>query len=233
MDRTFQFDFEAEIFEKGGKRLIGGIVSTDDLDLQREVIVQEGLDFGPFMKAGFFNDNHDRATGSAVGVPTHAEMRQLPGGRKGWYVEGELYKTRRADEIWELANELSRSSPARKLGFSVEGAIVDRDRDNQRKVLKAEVREVAITRCPINGNTSLDILAKALSAGGDVSDPGAAPGQGFALRAESLESRPAKKRRKRMKKGEAIEFLRRIEPKVSAHLAERIVDYALRHHPAA
>jgi hypothetical protein len=230
----FQLDIECEVFEKaspdGRERRIGGLVSTDHMDRQHEVLLQEGLDFSPFLKGGWFNDNHDKTTEALVGYPDRAEMRSLPDGRKGWYVEGYLLKGHeRADRLWELATALQKTD--RRLGFSVEGAIVARDEKNPSLVKKAIVREVAITRCPVNERTALSVLAKSLAAGGAVTDPGISPGEGFPLRVESLEG-GKKKKRKRFKKAEAIAFLRKINPGCSQELAERIVDYAQKWHPA-
>lgn len=244
----FHFEFEFETFEKasaepGKERRIAGIVSTDHLDKQHEVLIQEGLDFSPFLKSGYFNDNHLKETGKAVGYPDRAEMRSLPDGRRGWYVEGYLLKGHPpADEIWNLATALERSGAPRRLGFSVEGSILERDEADPRRVRKAIVREVAITRCPVNDRTSLSTLAKSLSVGNGP-PAGGAPGDGSPLRVEALEGvKPARpeasageelrKRKKRMKKSEAIRFLMAREPSLTKPMATRIVEYAIKHHPA-
>lgn len=235
MEKAFKFDIECEVFEKaspeGKERRIGGIVSTDAIDRQDEVLLQDGLDFSPFLKGGWFNDNHDKSTEALVGYPDRAELRHLPDGRKGWYVEGYLLKGHeRSDRLWELANALQKTD--RRLGFSVEGSITERDHKNPNVVRKAVVREVAITRCPVNEGTALSVLAKSLAAGNAVSDPGTAPGEGFPLRVEHLEGGTKKKRKKRMNKAEAVDLLMGLRPKVSRTLAERIVAYAMQYHPA-
>ncbi len=246
-NRRFQFDFDVEVFEKAGPegtdRRIGGIVSTDHLDRQSEVLLQEGLDFTPFLKGGWFNDNHESTTDSVIGYPSAAELRHLPDGRKGWYVEGFLLKTDRANRIWDLATELQRSGSGRKLGFSVEGSIAERDPDDPKKVRKAVVREVAITKCPVNTHTSLSVLAKSLAVGTNP-PPSGPTTDASVLAPEALEgvkpSRPSakdsKKKRKvkqRMNKSEAVDFLLSIRPGMTRTLAERVVEYAIRWHPAA
>ncbi len=245
MGTPFKFEVEAKTFEKAGaggetERWIGGFVSTDHLDRQQEVLIQEGLDFKPFLKHGYYNDNHDRATGAAVGRPKTAEIRELENGHSGWYVEGKLYKNRRADEIWDLAKELRKDEDGeRSLGYSVEGSIQDRDPENPGSVRKAIVSEVAVTRCPVNPNASLSILAKSLSAGSAVTDPGASPGEGFPLRTESLEGGRKKKRKKKMGKSEAVEMLLKLHPLRSVSvdrardLATQLVDYTLKWHADA
>lgn len=238
--KRFNFEIEFECFQKAGpdgkERRFGGICTTDKLDRQQERVLADGLDFGPFLKGGWFNDNHDTATDAVVGYPTHAELRELPDGSKGWYVEGYMLKgdgNTRADKIWELANALQKTD--RRLGFSVEGAVLDRDPTSPGIVRKAVVQEVAITKCPVAHGTALGILAKSLDVGAAVNPPAAAePGDGFALRSESLESDEdkKKKRKKKMSKAEAIAFLQERRPDLSTHKAEMIVNYALRHHPA-
>jgi hypothetical protein len=249
MDRRFQFDLDVEVFEKaspeGTERRIGGIVSTDHLDRQSEILLQEGLDFSPFLKGGWFNDNHDSATDSVVGYPEKAELRHLPDGRKGWYVEGYLLKTDRGNRIWDLATELQRSGSGRKLGFSVEGSIGERDPDDPKTVRKAVVREVAITKCPVNTNTSLSVLAKSLAVGANPPTAGVPASDAAIIAPKALEgvrsARPTPKDPKkklrnvkaRMGKSEAVDFLLSLRPSLNRAKAERIVEYAVRWHPAA
>jgi hypothetical protein len=243
----FRFDFELEAFEKAGsppgkERRIGGYVTTDQLDRQGEKLIQSGINFDPFIKGGWFNDNHSQATEDIVGYPETAEIRHRPDGSKGWYVEGYMLKgdgNTKADKLWGLAKSLQKSD--RRLGYSVEGGIMKRDASDPNTVLEAVVQNVAITSCPINTNTAMDILAKSLSAGHAIGNPGSSPGEGFALRTESLEGPPAinieaeeeKKRKKKLSKAQAIQYLQGMEPELSDQQATLIVDYAIRHHSAA
>lgn len=239
LPRPFKFDIDAELFEKKDSKgqseyWVGGICTTDERDQEGERLLQEGLDFRPFLDHGFFNDNHGKDTGAAVGRPTRAELRALPDGRRGWYVEGPLYNNTRAREIMELASEIQRSGDAkRKLGFSVEGTILDRDPANPKDVLRAVVREVAITRCPVNRGTSLSLLAKSLSVGSSIAAPGdtaTGEGAGAILTPQSLEGFGSRKKRKRkMKKSEAVGLLVRLNPRLTRYGAELIVDHAIKH----
>lgn len=243
LQNTFRFDIPISTFMKaspdGKERRIGGICTTDQMDKQMETILQEGLDFDPFLKGGWFNDNHEASTEAVLGYPEKAELRSLPDGHKGWYVEGHLLKTDRASKIWELANDLQKHD--RSLGFSVEGRILERDPDDPRKIKKAVVTEVAITKCPVNPGTQLSVLAKSLSAGSAVTAPEASPGQGFPLRVESLEGddedekkkKKKKKKRRLLTKSEAKTLLKAMYPHLNDEAAELIVSYAQRHHPAA
>lgn len=136
-------------------RPIGGTCSTERLDRQEERVLARGLDFGEFVNYGFFNDNHKQGTADVVGVPSMAELRK---GR--WWTEGNLlHDFDPADRIWALAKALAKSSTSRRLGFSIEGKVIDRGHDN--RILKARIRHVAITNSPVNVDCTWDILAKA------------------------------------------------------------------------
>lgn len=198
-DQDFKIYAPLEAFEKAGDdnpMRIGGMVSTDRLDKEGERILQEGLDFNPFLNEGWFNDNHGRKTGDVVGYPTETKFvrkgEKLPNGKtsttNGWWAEGHLVNTDKGREIWGLAQALQGTK--RKLGFSIEGRVQQRDPRDPSRVTKAVVKHVAVTHCPVNTDTELESLSKALMAGSSISNPGTSPGEGFALRGESLEGSP-------------------------------------------
>lgn len=160
----FEILLKAEIVEgdEDGKRFIQGIASTEHLDKQKEKVIQKGLDFSEFLDTGFFNDNHARSTGAVVGYPTKAEF--LPG--KGWYVEGELLKGHKpADDIWTLAKSLEKAGSGRHLGLSIEGKTLLKKGNC---IVKAKVRHVAITHCPVNPNCTVEMLAKSFCSTPDI-----------------------------------------------------------------
>ena len=232
-DIPFKFEIPFEVFHKAGAepgkaRRIGGIISSEDKDRQGEIVLQRGLDFSEFVQNGWFNDNHSKATTDIVGYPELIEQR-IVRGKPVHYVEGYLLEGHEpADKIWDLANALARTN--RRLGFSIEGSV---QRRSGSTIAKAKVREVAITKCPVNTATGLEILAKslmaaesegeewrrALAAGQAVSNPGIAPGQGFALRTESMERKP-----KKLTRAEAREFLMKRYRGMTKAFADRIID---------
>ena len=176
---------------------IGGIVSTGSLDRQQERVVQDGLNFSPFLSHGWFNDNHGQKTTDVLGYPTTAHRVQkgekLPNGQKsehdGWWAEGYLVNTDEGRKVYALARSLHKSPNGRGLGFSIEGKVAGRDSDDNTKITRADVHNVAITHVPVNTDTSLRVLAKALMAGSSIENPGTSAGEGFPLRTESLDDR--------------------------------------------
>jgi hypothetical protein len=209
-------------------RPIGGFCSTDRLDRQGEVVVQKGLDFSEFVKWGFFNDNHKQDTACVLGYPTKAVLK---GGR--WWTEGRLFKDYEpADRIWALAKALKGSSAPRRLGFSIEGKVVERDGRN--RILRAKVRHVAITNSPVNPDCSWDILSKAFAEPAEVERASRkaltagyqSPRQsgGAALRRESLEGDVRTITRKSIYSiDEAVQQLQRLRPQYSEEVCRRIV----------
>ena len=175
------------------KMRVGGIATTEGLDRQDERVLQDGLNFDPFLKTGYFNDDH--RPGSMLGWPETARLVKkgdaLPSGRKaerrGWWVDGYLIDNTRGREVWENARALERQDAPRRMGMSIEGKIRRRIGTT---IARADVHEVAITKKAVNTQTHLETLAKAMDAGhtDPANDPEAA--SGAPLRRESLEGAP-------------------------------------------
>lgn len=158
---NFKFFVPFEI-EKGkdgeGKEVmkISGIASTADRDSDNEVLDPSGFDLSYFMSNGFINWHHQAKDKpeAIIGEPTKAEIRP-----EGLYVEGLLYpESKLAKQVYELAKGLETSSTKRRLGFSIEGKVIERDTLDERHVKKAKITGLAITPTPKNHTTFLDII---------------------------------------------------------------------------
>lgn len=242
---------EVSFFEKADsdsdkKRRIGGLASIETRDRQKELLIQRGLDFSEFVEHGWFNDNHSRATEDVLGYPSNTQYfskgQKLPNGRiakaSGHWVEGYLLNTKKANAIWDLATNLQKTP--RRLGFSVEGKIQKRDSLDKSIVAKALVREVAITKSPVNTDAQMDILVKSLSIVDDedemektltvgtvtpgqaITGPKTGEGSGQVLSCESLEKKK-KKTIKSLTDSEAFSFLDKRYPKISPYIKGKII----------
>jgi hypothetical protein len=185
----FQFEVPLDFFEKadeepGKRRRIGGVISTESQDRQGETVLADGLEFSDWIKNGWYNDNHTKDTDGIVGYPEYVKSfkrgETLPNGKKadthGHWAEGYMLSTDRANRLWELGKALQ--GTGRRLGFSVEGKILRRvgpktiakkAEDGSveyvgNRIAKALVRNVAITNCPVNTDTGLEILARSITA---------------------------------------------------------------------
>jgi hypothetical protein len=186
----FNFQFGVNVFRKadaetGKQKRIGGIVSTETPDKQGEIVLQEGLDFSEFLSGGWFNDNHSKETTDVVGYPEQVKKfrrgETLPNGVNapvnGTWVEGYLLDTDKGRRMWELGLALQKTN--RRLGFSVEGKVERRQGPRTvflknpqtgagewvgREIVRAAVRNVAVTNAPVQGDSKLEILAKSMMA---------------------------------------------------------------------
>lgn len=159
--------------------VVKGFCSTQRNDRQGQIALQKGLDFRDFYDFGFFNDNHGQHTADVVGIPS-IEPQYKPA--RGWYTEGELLDIPRAHEIAELSKALK--GTRRSLGFSVEGKILEKSGNF---IVKARVRMIAITNCPVNPDCTLECFAKSFFAGSGAASRGATD-NGAVMRGEHIES---------------------------------------------
>lgn len=170
-DDKFEFHVPVEIKKSGsgnnGKMVLGGIASTADKDREGENLIPEGFDYKFLLDSGYINWHHQAAKNpeAIIGEPTGAKL--IKG--KGLYIEAELYRdSEMAKKAYSLAQVLNKNSQRRKLGWSIEGKVLERDPNNPNKVLKARITGVALTHMPINPKTFVTIM-KAMSSS-DVDD---------------------------------------------------------------
>lgn len=135
---------------------IGGIASTKDEDADGEFLDPSGFDISEFNKSGVVNWHHQAKNSPAtiIGEPSKSEIR-----KDGFYVETDLYPSSElAQEVYELAETLSKDSKTRRLGYSIEGVVIERDPMNPKRVTKAKITGLAITHMPKNAQTFADII---------------------------------------------------------------------------
>lgn len=143
--------------EEGQPMKVSGVCSSEATDTDGEDLNPSGFDFQPLLDKGFFNYNHKGNTdpGAIIGEPTAA---RLIADQNQLYVEGFLYPNEAGKRTYDLAVTLEKHSPNRRLGWSIEGQVVERDRLNPKKVLRAIITGVAITPMPKNPNTFVNIM---------------------------------------------------------------------------
>lgn len=147
----------------GHSRPIQGFASTDDEDLQHDVMIQNGIDTSPFLAKGFFDWDHKSSLGpqQLIGEPESCELRRIPGRGEGLFVKGFLYENNPlADAAWEMLQRTATGQSQRQLGFSIEGGVLPGGRFGK-YIKKAIVRHIAVTHQPVNPYTYAQ-LAKSL-----------------------------------------------------------------------
>ena len=139
---------------------IGGIVSTEGRDQQGDHVVQGGIDWEYALSKGWFNYEHKQGPDAVLGHPDTIEQTEY-NGEPATRIEGVLYLHKPlAREIYQTAIALDKAQSDRRLGFSVEGQVLMRDKD---RITKSKVLNVAITAHPVNAEARFDVL-KSLAA---------------------------------------------------------------------
>lgn len=160
-EKNFNFAFPVDLY-KGkteGEWRVRGIASTEHLDLQGEVVRQNGLDITPLKEGnGLFNWDHKDGPQNILGCIDLADKTA-----KGLYVEGYLFKD--SDQAKSVYNILKSLKPKdkRRLQMSIEGKILKRGNFNEKEVAVARIDKVALTFNPVNTNTYAE-LVKSLTA---------------------------------------------------------------------
>lgn len=163
------FDFGIPLILKGedpatGRRVVKGVASTSAIDLQDEEVIQKGLDVKYFVKHGYYNDDHKPGFSNKVGQPEEALIKTVTDslGKNvlGLWTKGFLWPKgthKGSDAIWELAKALEASDSNRRLGFSIQGKVLQRD---GKRIVKAWIQDIAITPSPVNTSTWMDVVTE-------------------------------------------------------------------------
>ena len=136
-----------------GSWKIRGLASTEDSDLQNEKILQRGMDLSPIdKKQGFLNWDHKTGPENLIGTLTG--YKHTP---QGLIIEGSLFKGHtRAKAVQEIMSSLT-GPDSPKMGLSVEGKILKRNAQNPNIIEKCKIHAVALTMCPVNPSTHVDL----------------------------------------------------------------------------
>lgn len=140
---------------------IRGIASTGDVDLQGEIVDQEGLDIST-LKAGrgLLNNDHSNKPEDILGQIEDAEFVKVDG-QKVLMIKGYLFKHQmRAQAYYNIMKSLKKGA-APRVHMSIEGKILERGDKNQSWIKKAKIDRVALTLSPVNPFTVAE-LAKSL-----------------------------------------------------------------------
>ena len=163
---TFQFFCPATLEKTdSGAYKIKGLASTANIDDDGEIVRPEGLDLNRIDKGqGVLNWNHGKGPENVVGMLTGYDIDTE---NEQTYVEGELFKKHKtAGAVIEIMDSL-KSSDIGRMGMSIEGKVIKRNKENPKIIEKCEVNAVALTLCPVNSDTYVDFM-KSISPDSDI-----------------------------------------------------------------
>lgn len=161
-----EVDIPEEIFKasqqdeskKYDNMIVYGKASTNDEDKQGETLEPAGFDISSFLANGLINLEHfPTRKGDPsywIGEPIDAKIDG-----NDFFIKGKLWKDHpKARALWDTLNIMKSSGSTRKLGWSIEGNAIERDKRNKKRILKAKINHVCLTFSPVNANTYADIL---------------------------------------------------------------------------
>lgn len=174
---VFRMKLEKSAPSSGGKWWIQGVASAEMRDEDGETLLQKGIICEPLLRKGLINWDHKDSSGGPrfiVGEPVEAEV--VPASRYAdrfgksvsglaTWVRGFLYQDAQrkplATDIWNHL-QCEEVSPERQLSWSVQGRVLERDPRNNQRIVKCELRHLALTHQPVQPYTFAEI-AKSFS----------------------------------------------------------------------
>jgi len=140
---------------------ISGVASTSDRDLDGDILLPNGFDLSYFLKNGFINWQHGTGPSHYIGEPISGKVAN-----NKFFVKAKLWSfSDLAKGVYGLMNNLKKSGANRKVGWSIEGKVIERDPINKKLVKKAIITNVALTPMPKNRQTFADIVQKGFTGG--------------------------------------------------------------------
>jgi hypothetical protein len=137
---------------------IKGVASYLSEDTDGQTLDPAGFDFQPLLTQGHLNWDH-QAKLRASAIIGECDFAELQDNNKAFYVEGFLYPdSDDARDVYKLALVLEKNSKTRRLGFSIEGVVLEKDPDNPNWIKRARIIHIAITPMPKNPNTLMQVM---------------------------------------------------------------------------
>lgn len=152
-------EIEKGVVDKDGKKKmrVKGIASTPSRDTDGENLNPAGFNINTLVSKGHLTWAHAAKENplANIGEPTLARITN----DNKLYIEGELYEDNPlARSVYQLAEILEKNSSTRRLGFSIEGKVLEKDKLNPKKILKADIYGVTLCTMPKNPDTLVEIM---------------------------------------------------------------------------
>jgi hypothetical protein len=132
------------------KLVIAGVASTPKFgkDKDGHRLNVSGFDYKPLLEKGFLNLEHayekTKDASMIVGIPTNAYVIN-----DEFHIEGELFRDNpKAVAIYKLGQTLKKAGSKRRIGYSIEGSIVEKNPKDPGDIRKSLIKHVALTISP-------------------------------------------------------------------------------------
>ena len=136
--------------------VIWGQASTNDIDLDEEILEPVGYDLSTFLSKGLINYEHlgKKSALYYIGEPQEATVKD-----NKLFIKAKLWeKSQTARDLWDTLHIMKASNSTRKIGWSIEGTPLEKDKQNDKRITKARLTHTALTFMPKNANTWAEIV---------------------------------------------------------------------------
>ena len=144
--------------DENGDYIVQGVMTAEDKDEEDDSITAEGMDCSYFLEKGWIKYEHGNSPNQFIGEPIEVKVGQFEHPTrhnmvKGIFVKGRLFAKRElAVQAINAIKDLQKSHTKRKMGWSIEGNVKERDRKTG-KIVKSILRNVVLTMNPVNTMT--------------------------------------------------------------------------------
>ena len=166
-EQLFRFGAEIVKAEQNdeGDWIFEGIASLPGRDLQGEEVIPNGLEIDYLLGKGLPSGgggwiNYDHSPEILIGIPLEGKITP-----QGFWLKWKALKTKfMTEKVIPQMKALKEAGWPRRYGMSIEGVVKQYDPQDPTRILKAFIRNVALTPTPVHPGTFVD-FAKSLAAG--------------------------------------------------------------------
>jgi hypothetical protein len=155
--KYYQFGTDTLKKSDDGRINVEGIISVESEDAQGETMVQKGMDFSYFMKRGYLNIEHKQGAENMIGAPTELKSVKYKG-KAATFMKGYLFsESPKVKDILVSMDAMKAADCDRGLGFSIEGQVVERDKNNPSVITKSKILNVSVVASPAHPDASMEL----------------------------------------------------------------------------
>lgn len=142
--------------ERYDNMIVEGKASDNSTDFDGQNLEPNGFILDLFLQKGLINYEHMAKKGGAkynIGHPISAEIKN-----NEFFIKAKLWKGNEyAQDLWDTMLIMKANNVDRQVGWSIEGASIEKDPDNKNRITKSLITNCALTFMPKNFNSYADI----------------------------------------------------------------------------
>jgi hypothetical protein len=139
---------------------IRGIVSSERRDEDGEIVKQDGIDWSYFKSMGKLTYGHPATVANVIGEPVEVTPTTLDDGTAAHHMKARLFLIDElGGKVAKKARTMKKSGARSRLGLSVEGHVLERDKDDPKTINRCKVITVAVDANPKNPDAQMELAA--------------------------------------------------------------------------